>query len=93
MIKKMNLVIKNKNRLPTEAEIRHRAEEIFLARGGQPGHEIDDWLQAEYELTQLPVNRLAKLAAPKSKRAKLAVARVVQAALLLGAGGLLQLRS
>ena len=75
--------------IPTENEIRQRAEEIFRARGGQPGHEMDDWLQAEYELAQLPVNRLARLAAPRSKRAKLAVAQVVQAALLLGAGGLL----
>ena len=92
MIKKLNLTLKKKaSRLPTEAEIRQRAQEIFMARGGRPGREIDDWLQAEYELTQLPVNRLAKLAAPKSKRTKLAVAQVVQAALLLGAGGLLQL--
>ena len=92
MIKKLNLTLKKKaDRLPTEAEIRQRAQEIFTARGGQPGHEIDDWLQAEYELTQLPVNRLAKLATPKPKRTKLAVAQVVQAALLLGAGGLLQL--
>ena len=80
-------------RLPMEAEIRQRAQEIFFARGGRPGHEIDDWLQAEYELMRLPLQRLAKLAAPKSKRAHLAVAQVVQAALVLGAGGLLQLRS
>ncbi len=92
MIKKLDLTLKKKaSRLPTEAEIRHRAQDIFMARGGQPGHEIDDWLQAEYELTQLPVNRLAKLAAAKPKRTKLAVAQVVQAALLLSAGGLLQL--
>ena len=24
--------------------------EIFLARGEQPGHDLDDWLQAESEL-------------------------------------------
>lgn len=75
---------------PTEAEIRQRAQEIFLARGGRPGREIDDWLQAEYELTQLPVEHLAKLSAPKSKRSKLAVAKVAHAALLLAASGLLQ---
>ena len=80
-------------RLPMEAEIRQRAQEIFLARGGRPGREIDDWLQAEYELAQLPVNHLAKLATPKAKQAKLAVAKVVQAALLLGAGGLLHFQS
>ena len=92
MMKKLDLPEKKKtSRLPTEADIRQRAQEIFMARGGRPGREIDDWLQAEYELTKLPVDRLAKLAGPKSKRTKLAVAQVVQAALLLGAGGLLQL--
>ena len=31
-------------------EIRRRAYEIFLERGGLPGRELEDWLQAEYEL-------------------------------------------
>jgi hypothetical protein len=31
-------------------EIRHRAYEIYLERGGEPGRELDDWLQAEREL-------------------------------------------
>jgi ribosomal protein L7/L12 len=29
-----------------------RAYELFLARGGQHGHHLDDWLAAEAELTQ-----------------------------------------
>jgi hypothetical protein len=37
---------------PTEAEISRRAHEIFLARGGTPGKELDDWLRAEQELKQ-----------------------------------------
>ena len=37
---------------PTEDEIRQRAYEIFQARGGSPGHGLDDWLQAERELKQ-----------------------------------------
>ncbi|HUJ08729.1 MAG TPA: DUF2934 domain-containing protein [Verrucomicrobiae bacterium] len=37
-----------------EGEIRARAFEIYLARGGQPGHALDDWLQADFELTHLP---------------------------------------
>ena len=86
-------MLKKINRLPTEVEIRQRAQEIFLARGGRPGREIDDWLQAEYELTQLPVKQLAKLATPKSKHTPLAVVKVAQAALLLGASGLMTLRS
>jgi Protein of unknown function (DUF2934) len=35
---------------PTAEEIAQRAYEIFVARGGEPGHELDDWLQAESEL-------------------------------------------
>jgi hypothetical protein len=31
-------------------EIRRRAFEIYLERGGQPGRDLDDWLQAEREL-------------------------------------------
>lgn len=36
-----------------EESIRCRAYEICLERGGEPGHELDDWLQAEREL-QIP---------------------------------------
>jgi predicted ester cyclase len=34
-----------------EQEISNRAYEIYLERGAQPGHEVEDWLQAERELT------------------------------------------
>lgn len=34
-----------------EEEIRRRAYEIYLGRGEEPGHEIEDWLEAERELT------------------------------------------
>jgi hypothetical protein len=33
-----------------DEEIRRRAYEIYLERGEQPGHDLDDWLQAEREL-------------------------------------------
>jgi hypothetical protein len=33
-----------------EAEIARRAFEVYCARGGQPGRELEDWLQAEREL-------------------------------------------
>jgi hypothetical protein len=36
---------------PTEEQIAQRAHEIFLKRGAAPGGELDDWLQAERELT------------------------------------------
>jgi hypothetical protein len=34
-----------------EQEIRVRAYEIYLARGAEPGRGLEDWLQAERELT------------------------------------------
>jgi hypothetical protein len=33
-----------------EDRIRERAHEIYLARGGEGGSAMDDWLQAESEL-------------------------------------------
>ena len=41
------------NRTPSREEIRLRAYEIHLERGGLPGNELDDWLQAERELERL----------------------------------------
>jgi len=38
------------NHTLTREEIRLRAYEIHLERGSHPGNELDDWLQAEYEL-------------------------------------------
>ncbi len=35
---------------PRPEEIRLRAYEIYIERGGVPGNELDDWLQAEGEL-------------------------------------------
>src|SRR2546421_12843432 len=36
-------------RTPSHEEIARRAYEISLARGGEAGHDVDDWLQAERE--------------------------------------------
>jgi len=71
---------------PTEEAVRARAHQIFLERGGQPGHDMDDWLQAEYELMQLPVSRIAELQpadARKTGRRRLSLVSLVQAALML----------
>lgn len=35
---------------PIEEAIAKRAHELFLARGGTHGSDLDDWLQAEREL-------------------------------------------
>ena len=70
---------------PSEQDIAARAYQIWLERGCQPGHDVDDWLQAEYELTQLPVRKLVELkpAAPPAARVKRkSLIEVVRAALL-----------
>jgi hypothetical protein len=36
---------------PAEDQIARRAYELYLQRGSVPGHETDDWLQAEAELS------------------------------------------
>jgi hypothetical protein len=38
------------NHALNQGEIRRRAYEIYLERGRLPGRELEDWLQAEYEL-------------------------------------------
>ncbi len=39
---------------PTEEQIRLRAYEIYLERGGGDGNDADDWRQAEHELRGTP---------------------------------------
>jgi hypothetical protein len=41
---------------PRHEDICHRAHEIYLERGGLPGNELDDWLQAERELERAAPN-------------------------------------
>jgi hypothetical protein len=36
---------------PTREAIARRAHQIYLERGAAPGHALDDWLQAERELS------------------------------------------
>ena len=33
-------------------EVARRAYELYQARGGEPGHELEDWLQAEGEISK-----------------------------------------
>jgi DUF2934 family protein len=42
--------ITHKNGPTVEDRIRLRAHEIHLARGGAPGKDLEDWLQAEHEI-------------------------------------------
>ena len=78
---------------PTHEQIAWRANQISLERGSQPGHEIDDWLQAEYELMQLPVRKIAEMEPARRKNGnQRALVGLVQVALALGASGLTQFR-
>jgi hypothetical protein len=38
-------------KVPPQAEIEFLAYQIFLERGGEPGHDLADWLEAEEQLT------------------------------------------
>ena len=42
-----------------QEQIRHRAYELYEQRGGDAGRELDDWLQAEAEVTQSMEKRAA----------------------------------
>lgn len=42
----------SERKLPTPAEIEQRAYELYVARGKEDGHALEDWLAAEKELTQ-----------------------------------------
>ena len=75
-------------KLPTQQEIAARAYQIYLDRGREEGHAIDDWLQAEYELMELPLREIANLdaaavARQKSSPRKRSLVEVVQSAMLL----------
>ncbi len=42
-----------------EHQIRLRAHALFEARGREDGHDLDDWLRAEEEITQKKVRTIA----------------------------------
>jgi len=42
-----------------EHQIRLRAQELYEARGREDGHELDDWLRAEEEITQKKAGTVA----------------------------------
>lgn len=41
------------------SDIARRAYDLYLARGCTPGHDVDDWLQAERELQGAATTRTA----------------------------------
>jgi hypothetical protein len=53
----------NETATPAEA-IAKRAYELYLQRGSVPGYELDDWLQAEAELSSAAATAGASEQAP-----------------------------
>jgi Protein of unknown function (DUF2934) len=41
-----------RKREPTDVEIARRAFELYLARGGDHGHDVADWFEAERQLRE-----------------------------------------
>jgi hypothetical protein len=39
------------NKELSKQDIAHRAFELYVRRGGQPGKDVEDWVKAEKELT------------------------------------------
>jgi len=72
-----------KIRFPTLVEIRARAYAIHLARGSGHRHDLDDWLQAEYELMRLPLHKIAELEANAIESSNLKLFSLARVALTL----------
>jgi len=80
---------------PTDQQIRQRAYEIFVQSGRKPGYEVDNWLQAEYELMQLPVRKIAEMEPPRTKPDKVgkrSLVSFVHAAVVLSASAMPHLK-
>jgi Protein of unknown function (DUF2934) len=57
---------------PTKEQIEHRAYEIYLARGGEHGSDLSDWIAAEQELKAVPLNEPTSRTSTKPDRAQIA---------------------
>lgn len=45
-------------KLPLEERVRLRAHQLYIERGNESGSELDDWLQAEEELSAIEEERV-----------------------------------
>ena len=52
IVSQSDIAEEERNSGPSPAEIRQRAFEIHIERGGIHGCDLDDWLQAERELQE-----------------------------------------
>jgi hypothetical protein len=46
--------------LPLEERVRVRAYQLYIERGNESGSELDDWLQAEEEVSAAQEERLGR---------------------------------
>ncbi len=46
---------------PTREQVAARAYELFLARGGGDGQDVDDWLQAERDLRGVKTGKRSRV--------------------------------
>ena len=53
--------------MPTAEQIEKRAYELYLERGGEDGHDFEDWLAAERELIEVSEESVS--AAPRARAA------------------------
>ena len=73
--------------VPSHEDIARRAYELYCERGCEPGYDVDDWLQAEYELMQLPIRKIAEMEPPRTKRGtavRKSIVTLVHTALVTG---------
>ena len=63
---------------PTCDEITARAYQIHLESGRRHGHDVDDWLQAEYELMHMPVRKLARLSVATTSKASAEAKSIIE---------------
>lgn len=50
-----------------QKEIEKRAYELFLERGGKPGHAMEDWMKAEKEVRAKKETAFAKPSSPQQE--------------------------
>ena len=55
--------------LPLQERIQRRAYDLYVERGCEHGHDLEDWLAAETEVMGLPVKPAHEPARPEAKRA------------------------
>jgi hypothetical protein len=52
----------------TREHVARRAYDLYLARGREPGHELEDWLQAEQELRNKSQRNAVRLSGVRCER-------------------------